>query len=490
MDAPLEVELKLEYDPTDRERLLGSGLLAAEGRIVKRLFATYFDTPDLRLDSAGYALRIRRDEAMHIQTVKAASVQAAGLFVRGEWERNVSSDTPVLDETAGPLNQLFKSGTLAKITPLFTTDIERLAGLIDHADGSRIEYAIDRGEVRAGSRHSPVSEIELELKSGSSKALFDVARSINELIPLRLGVQSKSERGYALAGNRIATAAKAEPVRLDREMTVASAFATIAGNCIRQYRLNEDLLLRSGSAEAIHQARVALRRMRSAFWLFSPLLKGSDKAALFSSELRWLAGELGNVRDIDVILPKLEGPQRSALTAIRERRFADLRENLVGIRARLLPIAIAEWLATGIWPDTPTDPLSYDQDIRGFATDRLERLRKRIKRNGKGLAGLDDESRHQVRKDAKKLRYAVEFFLGLYPGRKSRRRMDRFLDHLEALQDKLGELNDRATAPDLFARLTLDITLPPLTKKDRRRLLEDAEDCIEALIDSKRFWRS
>ncbi|TAK13140.1 MAG: CHAD domain-containing protein, partial [Rhizorhabdus sp.] len=86
-------------------------------------------------------------------------------------------------------------------------------------------------------------------------------------------------------------------------------------------------------------------------------------------------------------------------------------------------------------------------------------------------------------------RYAVEFFVALYPGRKPRRRMERFLDRLEALQDKLGELNDRAGEPALFARLGIDIAIPPLGKKQRRRLLDDAEDCFEALIDCKRFWR-
>ncbi|MCZ4343113.1 CHAD domain-containing protein [Sphingomonadaceae bacterium G21617-S1] len=489
MDDPIEIELKLEYDPTDRDRLIACVLLAASGRPSRRLRATYFDTPDFKLDKAGYALRIRTDRDKHIQTVKAASSQAAGLFVRGEWEREVGGDKPVLDEKAGPLSQIFDAATLARISPLFTTDIERISGLIDHPGGSQIEYAIDSGEVRAGARHSRLSEIELELKQGSAEALFDLARSLNQQVPLRLGVQSKSERGYALARNRIATAVKAAPVVLERNMSAPAAFAAIAASCIRQYRLNEELLLRSGGAEAVHQARVALRRLRSAFWLFKPLLQGDDRAAMFAAELRWLAGQLGDIRDIDVLLPKLTGAQRSSLVAMREDRLNQACRQLADARVRMLPIDLAQWLSTGTWRTAPVDPALGERDITSFASDRLDRLRKRIKRDGRGLAGLHDEQRHELRKDAKKLRYAVEFFVALYPGRKPRRRMERFLDRLEALQDKLGELNDRAGEPALFARLGIDIAIPPLGKKQRRRLLDDAEDCFEALIDCKRFWR-
>lgn len=489
MDEPLEIELKLEFDPANRERLVGCAPLDSGAAAARRLTATYYDTPDLKLDKAGYALRIRREGGRRIQTVKAASSEAAGLFVRGEWERKIGGDKPILDEKAGPLNQIFDAESLRNLAPLFTTDIERIAGPIAFNDGSLIEYAIDGGEVRSGARHHPLSEVELELKRGSPEILFDLARALNEQVPLRLGVQSKSERGYALARNKAATAVKAEPIRLDRNGAASDGLATIAAACIRQYRLNEDLLLRSGGVEAVHQARVGLRRLRSAFWLFRPLLEDDDKAPMFEAELRWLAGELGEIRDIDVLLPRLEDQQRITLAAIRESRFNHLCNQLHTSRARLLPIELAEWLSTGAWRMEPAGGDLRDRNLRDFAGDRLEKLRRRIKREGKGLSDLSDEHRHEVRKDAKKLRYAAEFFVSLYPGRKPRRRMDRFLDRMEKLQDKLGELNDRAAAPDLFARLGIDLALPPLAKKERKRLLEDAEDCFDAFIDCKRFWR-
>ena len=488
MDDPVEIELKLEFDPTERDRLATCGLLGSEVATPLRLAASYFDTPDCRLDAAGYSLRIRRQGGKRIQTVKAASKDAAGLFVRGEWERPVTTDKPLFDERSGPLSQLFDAATLDRVVPLFTTTVERLTGLVDGADGAQIEYAIDMGEVRAGARSSAISEVELELKQGAPQALFEFARALNERIPLRLGVLAKSERGYALVRNVSTSATKAEPLRLEETMTAADGFAAIASSCIRQYRRNEDLLLLSGGIEPVHQARVALRRLRSAFWLFGPLLAGDDRSAMFAAELRWLAGELGEVRDIDVLLPDLDGAARSTLAGIREHRFDHVRTLLGEGRVRMLPVEMAEWLSMGRWRTAPPDPDLCGRDIRSFAGARLDRLRKRIKQEGQGLSILDDHHRHEVRKDAKKLRYATEFFEYLYPGRKPRRRMKHFLDRLEALQDTLGRLNDIAAAPGLFERLGLE-TVPPVPgKKERRRLLEDAEDCFESLVDSKRFW--
>lgn len=490
MDDPLEIELKLEYEPADRERLLASELLGAAVPENRRLTATYFDTPDFRLDKAGYALRIRREGENRTQTVKASASRSAGLFVRGEWEMPVHGDGPVLDDRAGPLCQMIDAATLERIAPVFFTDVDRRSGLIPQPEAGLIEFAVDAGEVRSGSRTLPLNEIELELKQGRPGELFGLARALDRLVPLRLGVQTKSERGYALAGEKAFTAVKAEPIRLDPAISTADAFQTIANSCLRQYRLNEALLLRAGTAEPLHQARVALRRLRSALSLFRPLFESDERATQLIDELRWLAGELGAIRDIDVLLPTLEASERPALAALRELRFDHLRGLLDEDRARLLPLGIAEWLATGAWRAEPADVTIRDRDIVLFAGERLDRLRKRIKREGKDLAALADDARHEVRKEAKRLRYAAEFFVSLYPGRKARRRLSRFLDRLEALQDKLGSLNDIAAAPALIEQLGLDITLPTSGKKEHKRLLEDAEDCFDALIDSKRFWRA
>ena len=488
MDDPVEVELKLEYDPADRERLIAAVIPDPIGTKARRLVAIYFDTPDLALNKAGYTLRIRRDGRKRVQTVKAVSSSAAGLFVRGEWERPVRSDQPVIDDKAGPLAQLVDGAVLARIAPIFTTEVDRLSGPVESATAT-IEYAIDSGDVRAGQRSVPLSELELELMQGSPRLLFDFARKLSEQVPLRLGVRTKSGRGYALIGAVPGAAVKADPIRLDHEIGTGGAFVEIAGACIRHYRFNEALLLEGDGAEAIHQARVAIRRLRSAFSLFRPLFEGDDRAALLSVDLRWLAGELGTIRDIDVLRPRLDASQRAALAVIRDGKFAHVRTVLMSARVRLLPIELSEWLTIGRWQSDPADPGLRDRNIRSFAGDRLDRLRRRIRRDGRKLTHLDDEHRHEVRKDAKKLRYAAEFFVSLYTGRKARRRLEDFLDHLEDLQDRLGQLNDIAAVPELLAALGLDVEVPVPSSKARKKLIAEAAECFDRLIDVKRFWR-
>ncbi len=489
MGDPLEIELKLEFEPADKARLIAALMPDPTAGALRHLVADYFDTPDLALSKAGYNLRIRREGKRRIQTVKAASSSAAGLFVRGEWERPVRGNKPIIDEVAGPIAQFVDEHVLAKLAPIFVTDIKRVSGPIAVATGS-IEYAVDCGEVRAGLRAMPLLELELELKDGSPQLLFDFARQLDEVVPLRLGVRSKSEQGYALIGSASAPSFRAEPIRLLPEWNAGQAFVQIAGSCIRQYRLNETLLLTTGGTEAIHQARVALRRLRSAITLFGPLFTGDPRAELLAAELRWLASELGAIRDIDVLLPRLEDIDRAKLAGIREAKVTHLLALLQTSRIRQLPIDLTEWLAIGDWQCGPVDSSVRGRNARKFATVRLDRLRKRIRRDGRKLSHIDSEHRHEVRKDAKKLRYASEFFVSLYPGRKPRRRLDKFLDCLEDLQDKLGELNDIATAPDVLAEFGIEAGLPVPGSRAYRRLMDEAAACFDTLTDVKRFWRA
>lgn len=488
MADPQELELKLEFDPADRERLDTALPEIADGE-TDRLVSTYFDTPAAELRAAGYSLRVRRQGRQRTQTVKAARGASAGLFERSEWERRIKSDKPLLDAEAGPLAEAVGAKALARIKPLFVTDVERATSRVDRADGA-VELAIDEGEIRAGRRAERLSELELELGGGSPQLLFDLARQLNERLPLRLGVRSKSERGYALAAGTPRAATKAEPILLDCDGDAGDAFRAIAQACMRHFRLNETLLLDSREVEPLHQARVALRRLRSAFSLYKPLLAEDGTAELLNAELRWLAAELGQVRNIDVLIPRCKGEARERLKAARSRTFAQVRSELASSRTRLLMIDLTAWLAVGDWRTRPPDPQGLRRSVLPFARDLLESRRERLKRRGKGLAGLDDAHRHKVRIEAKKLRYAAEFFGSLYAEGKARRQHKRFLDAIEALQDQLGELNDLVVGPEVLAKAGIDAKLPQSGKQRQKRLREMAEKACNVLMKQKCFWRT
>lgn len=276
-----ETELKLEVTPEAIGALIGSGLFGEHSAIAQQ-HSTYFDTPTYELREAGFSLRIRRVGEIRTQTVKATTSGTVGLFARPEWEFVVDGDQPVLDYTT-PLRAEFGSA-LDGLAPLFEVHVERRKWTLIE-NGSQIEAVLDTGFVAAGERRTPICEVELELKRGEPQTLFALGRRIGGIVPFRLGVPSKSERGYRLLGP-MPTAFKAEPVELDHRMMAVSSFQRIAQECLRHFCLNEPILLDRYSAEALHQARVALRRLRSAFSIYKPILTDGEAERL-SNELRW-----------------------------------------------------------------------------------------------------------------------------------------------------------------------------------------------------------
>ena len=148
---------------------------------------------------------------------------------------------------------------------------------------------------------------------------------------------------------------------------------------------------------------------------------------------------------------------------------------------------LAERVAGDDWLDSS----GGNQPVCAFAGAALSRFRRKVRKGARDLADADDRARHEVRKDAKKLRYAAEFFAGLFALKRERRRYKRFIAALEALQDRLGALNDLATAPGVLKGLGVadDPGAARLLARGRKKsLIEKAEKAREDLFDTKRFW--
>lgn len=487
MTGDLELELKLEAEPAALDGLAHAALLADAGLKDRHEISTYFDTPDRDLHRAGLSLRVRQIGDRYVQTVKAEGVVAAGLFARPEWERTLADGTPQIDDAAGPLSTLVDATVLHGIAPLFVGEVTRATGRLAY-DGGDVEIVLDRGAIIGSGRTLVVNEVELELKDGRPEALFALAQALNAIVPLRLGVLSKSERGYRLASGDPPTSVKAQPIILKPDMTVATAFQAVAGACLRHFRLNEDILLSDdGDGEPLHQARVALRRLRSALSIFKPAL-ADDRFDHFRSEFRWLAATLGDARDLDVLLAR-RLPYQAVLLPAREQAYAEVRALLASARARALMIDFSEWLAIGAWRTQPADPALPHANAERFAVRKLQKLRRRLKRRGQKLQTLGDHERHEVRILAKQMRYASGFFVSLFAGKKARRRGEVFLAALEKLQKHLGDLNDLAHGPLVLARLGIEPEAAEDTAEQRKRLLRKAAKAHAAFAETKPFWR-
>jgi inorganic triphosphatase YgiF len=385
--------------------------------------------------------------------------------------------------------------------------------------GRRIELALDEGRVVANGSASPIAELELELKRGSPADLFAFARSLDGVKALKIGVLAKSERGYALADGDEPSSFKAGPIALKAGMPVADAFRAVARACIRHFRLNEPLLIASQSAEPLHQSRVAMRRLRSALSLFEPIVTDHEYDRL-KRRLRDVSHQLGEARNLDVYIAHATAPNAgesggsypSALDPAgrvrveRDRTYERVVSTLQSKRFRRLMQDLVAWSEAGPWStsDEPERQAARDQTIEDFTARVLERRRRKLMQGGRHLDRLSPEGRHRIRIEAKKLRYASEFFSGLLVDRKHRKRHKAFIAALEDLQACLGYLNDIQTGHEIAAGLARPEAAPAsgsdpvraaaghLDEQDKRTaaLLSSACEAHQRLSGVKPFWKS
>jgi len=450
-----ELEVKLELAPEGLSTLKRIPLIRALRAAPRRAreVSVYFDTDKHKLRKKGLMLRVRRIGNRYIQTIK--STGSSGPFARDEWEFEIAGEQPDLSLAGGTaLEPLANDKLRRRLKPLFETRVQRTVyPLADN--GHAIALTVDRGTIDTGSRSLPLCEIELELERGEVAELFDVARELSHALPAQLALKSKSERGYELIDDVRNAPVKSAPVELAAGTSAREACQIIGRACLRQIIGNEPALA-DGHPEGVHQMRVALRRLRVAMSLFADIL-GDAQTAAIKSELRWLAGELTPARELEVLMQHVvrrvrqrhahRGGMLSLSRELAERHEAALtraQNAVTSARFRALTLEVAAWLETGQWT-VPQDDLVRDRadiSVEGPAVEQLTRRWRKVRKKGKAFARLDARSRHKLRIQAKKLRYAAEFFASLFPSKRAAKRREKFLTVLERLQDALGDLND------------------------------------------------
>lgn len=292
--------------------------------------------------------------------------------------------------------------------------------------------------------------------------------------------------------------ARATPIVLDPTSPSEEALRRVVRSCLAHLQANAGMAARGRDPEYLHQARVAMRRMRSALRLCHP----ADQAAgALRDELRWLSAALGPARDWDVFAaetlpPILEEYARTAGTGadLPARRLADAakrrrsgarrtaREALASPRFAALLDAVVGWLETPGLPDLQVTPLPR------FAARELRKCHKRLVRQAGHLQQLGAEQRHEVRIAAKRLRYAVEFFASLFPAREARA----YAGRLGGLQDALGALNDCVAGRRLASGLPRSAGLTPYVLGWLEARESDgvaaADAALRRLQRSRPFW--
>lgn len=461
----VEIELKLALPPQQAEAFLKLMARRRSTPVQQTLVTRYFDTPNFALSTQGVALRVRRIGRRWLQTLKTEGERRGGLSRRAEYEMAVTRGSPDWTRFPPEAQVWVPEALRAQLAPVFETRFQRTAWLIKGRGGAQIEVALDVGEIRAGGRSQPICEIELELKAGQPDALFALALVwAGRLDCLPFDV-SKAERGVRLAHGESAEPVKSVPLALDRDMRVEDGFAAIVQACLAQFQANLPGVLAAADIEDdieyVHQARIALRRLRAVLRQYRRVCVPPDEAM---DGLRALAAALGAARDWDVLCeetlpaiaphyPDADAWQHGmqALQAHRAEVRAAMRAALIQARPGVWLLALQRWLLLRGWRLCPSgyavpEAQRFIQQLplKKWAARALQKGHRRIVRGARDFGQLQAAQRHALRITVKRQRYAAEFFQTLFGGQPEghKRRQACYLAALRDAQDSLGRAND------------------------------------------------
>jgi len=339
------------------------------------------------------------------------------------------------------------------------------------ADGADIKVMLIEGGLRAVAATQSLCRLVLSGPGATDHALA-LAQTVNLAVP----PQSLAAQALDLAGRSQARRSLGPPL-LSPELTVESGFAAVVSHLAGVILHYAPLIAAHGGPEPVHQMRVALRRLRSAILLFR---RAVECPALedVNQRLKALGQKLGGPRDWDVFTQGTgarigaaftEDAAVTALLAAAERRrlqgYAALTAYLAAPGFSQLGIALCGLATERPWRvRTPAAPLEgIDAEpapedragelqqtlLRHYAAKALDRRLTRLIAPGADLSALRLAELHDIRLHAKRLRYACEFFSPLFPGGQTRR----FLRRMQALQERLGRINDGVVAQALMAEL-------------------------------------
>jgi inorganic triphosphatase YgiF len=440
-----ERELKLSVGDTFvMPTLADPAIGVAEARELPELElgSVYHDTSDLRLARHGVTLRYRVGE-------QAGPRWTLKLPVGGT--TGPGAEREELDFEGGPGTIPAAARSLvtawvrhAVLVPASAMSTRRRRWLLVNDSGSAIaELAqddvsvLDDGRVAARFR-----ELELESRGPALDALLPIARLLQRAGAVPAAPVPKAVR--ALGARATAPPDIVVPAPATRPTAAHAVRAALATGLVRL--LDHDPPARLGDTEAVHQMRVATRRLRSDLRTFAPLLDRAWADGL-ADELRWLGGLLGQVRDRDVELELLArtgsdlAPEIDPLRADLETAQAASRAELMAALGQARYLDLLDRLVEAA--RQPMLDVGAQRRAKRALTPLTRQAARRLLRRAARIARDDDDAAfHRVRIAAKRARYAAEAVAPFMGRRWSG--YARLAGRAAALQDRLGTLQDAA----------------------------------------------
>jgi CHAD domain-containing protein len=240
------------------------------------------------------------------------------------------------------------------------------------------------------------------------------------------------------------------PRQLSPSTTMACdrAFCTITRQCLdRLMELHRATC--AGNAEALHEMRIALTRLRTAIAFFSPMVDGADRVRL-SAELKWLHAHLGIVRDLDVAIERRMkiGERPSGMRDWKRERAECQRQLTRALRSRRyqrLTHDLSAWIENGTWSKRRGKEAT-DRRLRPigeYSAKKLTQWRNKLVKKSGRLEEVGVKKQHRVRLINKRLTYALDAVATLIPDDEMSTRRAA-LSQLRKAQKSLGQLNDNA----------------------------------------------
>jgi CHAD domain-containing protein len=454
-----EAVLVFETDPAELTRLLRAPVLQGrrDGRVrVSGANTIWHDTADGDLAARGLALGQRREAGREVWRLER-------LFPDGTLDWLPSRPAPVLAEAAAPAE--LDQPLPAPLTPIAAFN-GRLREFPLLESGSPARLSVLEGVLRGVAQDRPACRV---LLSGDAAAMAALAHELADHASLRIpraGLAAQAiavARGQPPAPHHLGAPAVPTGLTVDEALTYVTAhladvilhWATLIPGCERP--------------EPVHQMRVGVRRLRSALSVFRRAVEDGSAACPWlddlTDRLKALAAQLGRARDWDVFLAEtgadisrvLPADRRIAqmIAAAGRKRaaaYADLAVLLAGRDWSQLEMTLALLPTLRPWNHAAraAEPAAVlASPAKDYAAHALDRRLKHVLAPGADLSGLPAEQLHETRKQAKRLRYATEFFAPLF----SEKSIRKYLPRLEDLQEDLGAVNDTAVAAHLMAQL-------------------------------------
>ncbi|MEX5444379.1 CYTH and CHAD domain-containing protein [Acinetobacter schindleri] len=439
-----EIELKFQV-PSHMHAQLQQDFISLT-LVRNHLWARYFDTTELQLREHGIALRQRLENEIWLQTLKAPGKQP---FERLEVEFELGKEQPEQCDLKHYKNypevsELLKEALGSLKIPLnlqFETEVQRSIH-VENYKNSVIEIAFDQGEIRHGTEFIAIYELEFELKQGQLSELIEFVQPWIQRYDLWLDSRSKSDRGYALIeGSSITPAQHQLPLVLSKDDNLHGMLQKIIRNTLQHLLPNATALSTEHyDSEHIHQARVAIRRLRSALRFFN--VDELEIPPIWVEQLTELFQQLGAARDRDALaeslLPQLEAAGSPILS------LPPATEENVDVE-QVFREPETNYLILDLLRYSEAEPKQVTTDIR-MLYKRLGKLHQQICADAEQFCELAIEDQHRTRKRVKRLRYNIEFLQNLFPAKQ----VKNYLKALKPLQESLGQYNDLHVAESLY----------------------------------------